>query len=152
VICGPNCIRGWNFCRKLSQYTYSSMCRPYAACVNIWYLKCWHLNNKKHEWALLVTTSIWLMKTTNFLTTKSHRMKHDVSYIIHKQNSSLLNGNHHHRRLHHLEAKNSKSTGKQNVLLDFFWYYQWIVHYEFIPEGKTVNKYWRLKLWINTEG
>ena len=38
----------------------------------MWYLECWRPNKKKHAWTFPVTSSVWLMKKTNYLTIYSN--------------------------------------------------------------------------------
>jgi hypothetical protein len=59
-------------------------------------------------------------------------MKHGATCPIHKQDGSLLNGNHRHQ----LEAENLEWIGVVEVLFDC----QDIIYYEFSLRGKTVNK------------
>jgi hypothetical protein len=64
-------------------------------------------------------------------------MKLGATCPIHKQNGIVLNGNH----PHHLEAKKFRAhRGKVKVMLEVLLDRQGIVHYGFIPEGKTVSK------------
>ena len=129
-ICRPN----WNFCRKLSQYSFHvlNMC-----CICQHFVPQILISELKETWTGISGDLIDTADRDNKFLNKITAMLHGVSCMIHNQNSYLLNGNH-----HHLKAKNFKSIGVKERLCWklLFCDCQGTVHYKLIPEGKTVNK------------